>query len=967
MLHFFEHSRGSLPAERSLSISLETARDYLLIESATAAALCLVSGNGSSNGDSSAPSSLFSALAPGARTDAGRSLLRASLLQPLAHAPTIVARHEAVAELASEAATTTTGVAAATGGGSGGSGGGNNNGNGNNGRFGIFVSTAGPRGDAVSRALRSLPRDLDKALGILSLRPCRSVGGNNINSNLDSARATAAAASRVDSLARGLRTLRLTLSALPALAASLEGCSSSLLVAVRANVGHSTFNNLENLLRRVLEDDPLDSAAAFLSEFGAGDDDDDDDDDDEGGGGEGGKQGGSELGDEFDDGDDGDHDAWTQATASRSARPFRRHRGNSQASNERVSLPRPPEPTRSAYAVRAERGGLLEAAREALSAAAAGAAAEAGEVRALGGAGGARRRRGGGGKSGSSGSGGLSPAWRACLSKAKLSHTTRKGFVAVLPKAPRASYSSSSSATSATSAAATLALRRRRASDTNHFHLPAGLSLVSVRPRGGAIEVSTATLAALNARAAAALADCLLLSEQALESCAAACLEHADFLHRLADNVALVDALSAFAGWARGLRRKRGGGEGSVAVPRLVGAREPLALGGLRCALLDSSSSGAEVIPNDVYLALMGGNGGGSGGGKGKVKGKGGGAANDREKEKKEKEKESESRLSLGCLHVVTGPNSGGKSTYLRAIGLAVVISQAGGLVPARVACLPVLTRLSLVAAGAAGAAGGGSGVSSALASSSGFAEEAAGLSRAIEAAGEASQGRCLTLLDEPGRGTSAADGAPLAWAAAEALSCSFAGSSGGQRCVIATHHPLLSAMEGCYAFARSWHLLAECRRGNARNHGRPSAGGDNALLLPPLLRFAWKVARGPCPVRHYGLALAPSVGIPRQVVAAAAAVASAIEGSGGDGERAGDEDEEEEDEAGRRNENGKKGSLTSAQRSLLEAAHRLRCIAAALRAGADEGAIVAALSGLRREAAGALREAEEAGMVVEA
>ena len=99
----------------------------------------------------------------------------------------------------------------------------------------------------------------------------------------------------------------------------------------------------------------------------------------------------------------------------------------------------------------------------------------------------------------------------------------------------------------------------------------------------------------------------------------------------------------------------------------------------------------------------------------------------------------------------------------------------------------------------------------------------------------------------------------------------------------------------------------------------------------------------------------------PRSCPSTLAAVASAIEGSGGGGGGGvGDGDEEE-------NENPPSSLLTSAQRSLLEAVHRLRCLAVALRAGADEGAIAAALSGLRREAAGALREAEEAGMVVEA
>ena len=174
---------------------------------------------------------------------------------------------------------------------------------------------------------------------------------------------------------------------------------------------------------------------------------------------------------------------------------------------------------------------------------------------------------------------------------------------------------------------------------------------------------------------------------------------------------------------------------------------------------------------------------------------------------------------------------------------------------------------------------------------------------------------------------------------------------------------------------------MAECRLGgryNSDRRQRQSAVGGAAASRQrrppppqpqPLLRFAWKVAPGPCPVRHYGLALAPSVGIPRRVVAAAAAVASAIEGSGGGGDDGGADDVEEE-AAGKNNENPPPPppppSLTSAQRSLLEAAHRLHCLAVALKAGADEGAIVAALSELRKEAAGALGEAEEAGMVVE-
>ncbi|MGV3768619.1 MAG: DNA mismatch repair protein MutS [Sphingobium phenoxybenzoativorans] len=189
-------------------------------------------------------------------------------------------------------------------------------------------------------------------------------------------------------------------------------------------------------------------------------------------------------------------------------------------------------------------------------------------------------------------------------------------------------------------------------------------------------------------------------------------------------------------------------------------------------------------------------------------------------------------------LWLVTGPNMGGKSTFLRQNALIVILAQAGSYVPAASARLSLVDRLFSRVGASDNLARGRSTFMVEMV------ETAAILAQATE--------RSFVILDEVGRGTSTYDGLALAWAVVEAVH-----ETNRCRCLFATHyHELtrlaekLDALSLHHVSAREWK-------------------GDLVLLH--------EVVPGPAD-RSYGLAVARLAGLPAAVLARAKEVLSRLE-----------------------------------------------------------------------------------------
>jgi DNA mismatch repair protein MutS len=181
-------------------------------------------------------------------------------------------------------------------------------------------------------------------------------------------------------------------------------------------------------------------------------------------------------------------------------------------------------------------------------------------------------------------------------------------------------------------------------------------------------------------------------------------------------------------------------------------------------------------------------------------------------------------------LLVITGPNMGGKSTYLRQAALIAVMAQMGSFVPAAQAKLPLLDRIFTRIGASDNLARG----------RSTFLVEMSEVAAILNTATAAS----LVLLDEVGRGTSTFDGLSIAWAVVESLH-----RGARPRTLFATHYHELTELEQLLPGVKNVHVEVQ------------EAGSEIVFLR--------RVAPGSAN-KSYGIEVARLAGLPGEVIARA-------------------------------------------------------------------------------------------------
>ena len=193
------------------------------------------------------------------------------------------------------------------------------------------------------------------------------------------------------------------------------------------------------------------------------------------------------------------------------------------------------------------------------------------------------------------------------------------------------------------------------------------------------------------------------------------------------------------------------------------------------------------------------------------------------------------------ALLVITGPNMGGKSTYMRQVALIALLARIGSFVPATSASIGPLDRIFTRIGAADDLAGGRSTF----------------MMEMIEAAAilASSSAQSLVLMDEIGRGTSTYDGLALAWSIAQRLV-----THNRALTLFATHYFEITRMPNEQANTANVHLAA--------------------AESPTGIVFLHEVKDGPAS-RSYGIQVAQRAGIPQAVIRHAARELERLESQG--------------------------------------------------------------------------------------
>ena len=180
-------------------------------------------------------------------------------------------------------------------------------------------------------------------------------------------------------------------------------------------------------------------------------------------------------------------------------------------------------------------------------------------------------------------------------------------------------------------------------------------------------------------------------------------------------------------------------------------------------------------------------------------------------------------------LQIITGPNMGGKSTYLRQVALITIMAQMGSYVPAREAAIGIVDRV-FTRIGAMDFLNIGR---------STFMVEMIETANILHNATP----RSLILLDEIGRGTSTFDGLSIAWAVAESL---HEREEVRAKTLFATHYHELTELALALRRIKNYHVAVKETKGE--------------------ITFLRRILAGPSD-QSYGIHVAQLAGIPRPVI----------------------------------------------------------------------------------------------------
>ncbi|XP_066459044.1 DNA mismatch repair protein Msh3 [Eleutherodactylus coqui] len=211
-------------------------------------------------------------------------------------------------------------------------------------------------------------------------------------------------------------------------------------------------------------------------------------------------------------------------------------------------------------------------------------------------------------------------------------------------------------------------------------------------------------------------------------------------------------------------------------------------------------------------------------------------------------------KADMERVMIITGPNMGGKSSYIKQVALITIMAQIGSYVPAEEVTVGIVDGI-FTRMGAA---------DNIYKGRSTFMEELSETAEILKQAGP----RSLVILDELGRGTSTHDGIAIAYATLEYIVRDLTSLT-----LFVTHYPPLCELETYYpTVVGNYHMAFFIDEEQGNEHESEVAD------KPEYVTFLYQITRGVA-ARSYGLNVAKLADVPEEVLKKAACKSKELEG----------------------------------------------------------------------------------------